>query len=382
MAAPEITFLVDTRHGGAPDQPQKIAAKLTDFVAQARSSVHIAIYDFRLEHGLGDHLLKALRDSAARGIDVRIAYDHGKPNAPTPDPFSALGGDPAPKGTHQWLAQQFGGSQVQTRPMRVTSIPDARAQAEVQTEPITGTKLMHNKYVIRDVHTKAAAVWTGSTNFTNDAWTFQENNVVVIASPALCEAYEIDFQELWTSGDIRSTGVDDDGSVGRGADQIDYAFAPGEGRQIDTELAALVSSARHRLKIASMVLTSHTVLGALFDAITHQQVAEFGGIYDKTQMDAIVRQWRKNGPNPTADTFEAVAQHLAGKVSVPFSPTSVHDFMHDKVLVSDNRVATGSFNFSKSATQNSENFLVLHSRALADAYSAQIDELVRTYSRV
>jgi phosphatidylserine/phosphatidylglycerophosphate/cardiolipin synthase-like enzyme len=381
MAAPEIIFLRDTEHGGAPDQPQKVAAKLTAFVAAAHSSVHIAIYDFRLKDGLGDQLIATLKDLAAHGVDVRIAYDHGKPNAPSTVPFGLLGGDPAPKGTHQWLEEQFGTSQVQTRPVRVTRIADAEAQSLVETEPINGTKLMHNKYVIRDVHTDGATVWTGSTNFTNDAWTRQENNVMIVSSPALCEAYETDFQELWTSGDIRSTGVHDDGSVGSGTDQIDYAFAPGEGRRIDADLAGLVSSARRRLKIASMVLTSHTVLGALSDAITQGQVAEFGGVYDKTQMDAIVREWRKNGPNPTADTFEAVARHLAGKASVPFSPESVHDFMHDKVLVADDLVATGSFNFSKSATENSENFLILHSAALADAYSAQIDELVRTYSQ-
>lgn len=379
MAAPEIVFLRDTQHGGAPDQPRKIAAKLVDFVAQARSSIHVAIYDFRLADGLGDQLVATMKDLAAHGVDVRIAYDHGKPNAPSTVPFGLLGGDPAPKGTHQWLQEQFGPSEVQVRPVRVTSIAEPLAQTEVQTEPISGTKLMHNKYVIRDVHSDAATIWTGSTNFTNDAWTHQENNVVVIASPSLCEAYETDFHELWTSGDIRSTGAQDDGSVGSGDDQIDYAFAPGEGRRIDADLASLVSSARRRIKIASMVLTSPTVLGALSDAITGAQVAEFGGIYDRTQMDAIVRQWRENGPNPTADTFEAVARHLAGKDSVPFRPDSVHDFMHDKVLVADDMVATGSFNFSKSATQNSENFLVLHSRTLADQYSAQIDELVRTY---
>ena len=379
MAAPEITFLRDTRSGGAPDQPREIAAKLDDFVSRARSSIHIAIYDFRLTDGLGDQLVATLKDLAAHGVDVRVAYDHGKPNAPTPDPFGLLGGDPAPKGTHLWLEERFGPSEVRTRAVRVTSIPDARAQSEVHTEPINGTKLMHNKYVIRDVHTDAAAVWTGSTNFTNDAWTFQENNVVVVESSALCEAYETDFEELWVSGDIRSTGVHDDGSVGTGDDQIDYAFAPGEGTRIDSDLAALVASARRRLKVASMVLTSHAVLGALSDAIVHGQVPELGGVYDRTQMDSIVLQWRQHGPNPTADTFESVAAHLAGKRSTPYSPTSVHDFMHDKVLVSDDRVATGSFNFSKSATQNSENFLVLHSPALADAYSAQIDELVRTY---
>jgi hypothetical protein len=145
MAAPEIRFLRDTRHGGAADQPRRVAAALTDFVAQAHSSIHVAIYDFRLADGLGDELVATLKDLAARGVDVRIAYDHGKPNATTPDPFGLLGGDPAPKGTHQWLEEQFGASQVQTRAVRVTSIADSEAQALVQTEPITGTKLMHTQ---------------------------------------------------------------------------------------------------------------------------------------------------------------------------------------------------------------------------------------------
>jgi phosphatidylserine/phosphatidylglycerophosphate/cardiolipin synthase-like enzyme len=374
-ATPEITLLRDTRHGGAADQPQAVAGQLVEFVRAARSSIHVAIYDFRLVDGLGDELVATLKDLARRGLDVRIAYDHGKPRTPSADPFAAVGGDPAPKGTHEWLAEQFGDSAVRTRPVRAAGIPDAEAQSEVQTEPIAGTRLMHNKYVIRD----GAAVWTGSTNFTNDAWTFQENNVVVVASEALARPYETDFEELWKTGDIRSTGVGDEGSVDDGEGVVDYAFAPGEGRTIDERLASLVASAGRRIRIASMVITSHAVLDALSEAIGGGRV-DLAGVYDHTQMEGIVRRWRKTASgSESADTFESVARHLAGKASAPYRPDGRHDFMHDKLLVCDDQVATGSFNFSSSATKNSENSLVFHDPALADRYATYVDELVRTY---
>jgi phosphatidylserine/phosphatidylglycerophosphate/cardiolipin synthase-like enzyme len=54
--------------------------------------------------------------------------------------------------------------------------------------------------------------------------------------------------------------------------------------------------------------------------------------------------------------------------------------MHNKVVVCDNAVVTGSFNLSRSATQNAENVLVLDDQSLADKYSAYIDELVAQYN--
>jgi phosphatidylserine/phosphatidylglycerophosphate/cardiolipin synthase-like enzyme len=54
--------------------------------------------------------------------------------------------------------------------------------------------------------------------------------------------------------------------------------------------------------------------------------------------------------------------------------------MHDKVIVCDDTVATGSFNFSKNATMNAENSIVIHDAGVADQYSHHIDELVKAYA--
>jgi len=53
--------------------------------------------------------------------------------------------------------------------------------------------------------------------------------------------------------------------------------------------------------------------------------------------------------------------------------------MHNKVVVADDAVVTGSYNLSHSATENAENILVIHDRELADRYVAYIDGLVKRY---
>jgi phosphatidylserine/phosphatidylglycerophosphate/cardiolipin synthase-like enzyme len=359
----DLTFLRDIENGGRQEQPLEIATLLAEFISAAKVSLHIAIYDFRLtDPNLSDPVINALLERAKAGIKVKIAFDHGKPDAQNVDPFLDSGSDPAPKGTKGFLETVFGGTKV-------------------EIESIAGSKLMHNKYVIRDVNTPTAAVLMGSANFTDGAWTYQDNNIVQIASPQLCSYYETDFQELWVSGNIKSTGVNDQGTVMVGRSKIEVAFSPGEGQTIERMISNLIGTARTRIKIASMVITSHTILGALDDAIRHKQVKEFTGVYDETQMKAIVKKW-KNSPKSDgiATTFEEIATHLAGKESTPYTPTGKHNFMHDKVVVCDDAVLTGSFNFSRSATQNAENILVIHDKGLADRYSDYIDLLVKQYT--
>ncbi len=362
-----LTFLKD----GEAGQAVKIANQMAEFINAAQSSLHISIYDFRLKKPeLFDPVTKALTDRAKKGVEVKIGYYAGKPAGNSKDgeqaivemdmdDFALLGGDPAPSDIGEFLSNP---------------------PKNIQVKGITGQKLMHNKYIIRDIHTKNASVWTGSANFTDDAWTYQENNIVEIESPQLCAYYENDFQELWVAGDIKSTGVGDTGTVRVGQTSIDVAFSPGEGQTIDQMISSLISSARQRIKVASMVLTSHGIVGALDDAIHFEQVKDFGGIYDATQMGHIVKLWKKSAKSAgIASSFEYVATKLVGKHSVPYSPTSKHDFMHNKVVVCDDAVVTGSFNFSRNAASNSENMLILHSKALADRYADYIDELIKHY---
>ena len=53
--------------------------------------------------------------------------------------------------------------------------------------------------------------------------------------------------------------------------------------------------------------------------------------------------------------------------------------MHNKVLVIDDTVITGSYNFSRSVQLNAENILFVESVPLAEAYSGYIDHLKSKY---
>jgi phosphatidylserine/phosphatidylglycerophosphate/cardiolipin synthase-like enzyme len=291
-------------------------------------------------------------------VDVRIVFDAGK----QPIKFPRCGADPARPGTREFLAKLDG---------------------KIQTKAITGgdpnlPKLMHHKYVIRDGKTAEAAVWTGSTNWTEDAWTLQENNIICIQFPELCSWYEKDFAELWAKGDIALTGANDSARVKNGTISIDVAFSPGDGRIIDHEIAQHIALAKKRLRLCSMLLTSGAILGALNDVIKHRDL-DYGGIYDQTQMAEVLEQWRGQPSEWKIAAFKTAVAPLTGKRSSPYTPDGVHDFMHNKVLVADDTVITGSYNFSHSAMENAENVLMIQDPELADRYVAYIQQLVTRY---
>ncbi len=361
MTAPlSVTFLRDTRSGGDPGQPASVAAALGDFISAATSTVDVAIYDFRLSEDLGSPVVEALVSSAAKGVRVRIGYDAGKPAAGTAADFAALQADPAPEGTADWVQEHFSGTDVDIK--GITASP----------------QLMHSKYVLRDAATSAAAVWTGSTNFTDDAWTLQENNILTIQAPDLAAAYQQDFDSMWTTGSIRGTGAGDGGSTTVTEFGVSWDFAPGDGKAIDAALVRLVKGAGTRIVVAAMVLTSHPLLAALATAV--KAGVQVSGIYDAGQMDPIVADWRKIPADAkvVAD-WSSVAAVLARKHSTPYTPTSTHDFMHNKILICDDTVVTGSYNFSANAQRNAENHLRITDPALAGQYAEYIATIAAAY---
>src|SRR6202011_1760265 len=116
--------------------------------------------------------------------------------------------------------------------------------------------------------------------------------IVWVDSADLCRYYETDFGELWDRGDIATTGTHDTGTVQVGGKAVGVAFSPGEGRAIDHDVAHRIGAARRRLKICSMLITSGTILGALGDTVHHGRVRDYGGLYDRTQMESVFRQWQ------------------------------------------------------------------------------------------
>ncbi len=337
---------------------QQVAARLVAFISAAQRSLDIATYDFRLSDSLKAMVAGALDERARAGVAIRIAYDGDK----TPEPRYDVGMDPAPSGTSIFV-QSLG-------------FPNHR---------IGGMKLMHNKYIVRDASLPTAAVWTGSTNFSDASWTLQENNILEIVSPDLAAAYAHDFAEMWQSDSIEGTGDFDttpvDLAFAGAAASVHAFFAPGRGETIDHEIAHRVAAANRRVRICSMLLNSSSLLAALTNQLRDGRI-EIDGIYDRTQMQSVLDQWQALPHNHwKIQAVEEITSQarLAGKNSTPYSPNSIHDFMHNKVLVVDDTVITGSYNFSHSAEMNAENLLVVESPALAETYSAYIDHLIRDY---
>ena len=55
--------------------------------------------------------------------------------------------------------------------------------SDVNSLPIEGGgHVMHSKCIILDGLAPSAAVWTGSANFTTDAWSIQDNNIITLES--------------------------------------------------------------------------------------------------------------------------------------------------------------------------------------------------------
>jgi phosphatidylserine/phosphatidylglycerophosphate/cardiolipin synthase-like enzyme len=337
---------------------ESVAQLLAEFIAGATQTLDIAVYDMRLSEALKEILAEALRERAKAGVAIRIAYDADKPETP----LLSQGQDPAPGGTGQFV-QSLG-------------YPWRR---------IGGMKLMHHKYIVRDADSPRASVWTGSTNWTTDSWTLQENNIVQLFSPEVAGYYASDFEQLWVKSNIGNSGSFDTRTVhltyqGEPA-RVRLLFSPGRGPAIDYEVAHRVAQARERVRICSMLLNSSALVSALNDLLSTDQ-APVSGIYDHTQMAGVLYQWQSVRHNQwKISAVENIVEEadLTGKNSRPYAPDTPHDFMHNKVLVVDDTVITGSYNFSHSAELNAENILMIESRALADQYSTYIDHLLKKY---
>jgi phosphatidylserine/phosphatidylglycerophosphate/cardiolipin synthase-like enzyme len=341
VAGVEVHTLTD---GGQP--AEQTAHALAEFFAAATQTLEIAVYDLHLPPELSAIVRGALLDAQKRGVAVRLAYnlDHAKeipvPAPPITDP-DALEAQPFPTAA-------------------IPGVPD----------------LMHHKYVVRD----AASVWTGSLNWTVDSWTREENVVLIVDSPAVAGRYREDFEQLWTTRSVERSGKVDTTPV----DGMRAWFCPGRGEKLAHRIAKAIGAAQRRVRIASPVISSAPILGTLAQVASDGKV-DLAGVVDATQVAEVLAQWHENGnadwKGPLLRTVLGRAP-FTGKLSTPYAPGSVHDYMHAKVTVADDTVFVGSFNLSHSGELNAENVLELRDPQLADRLAAFVDEIRGRYPPV
>jgi len=334
VAGVEVRTLTD---GGQP--AEQTAHALAEFCGAAQQTLEIAVYDFQLPQALNDIVCGALTDAQKRGVAVRLAYnlDHAKA-VPVPPPPEA-----SPEA-------------IEAQPFPTAAIPGV-------------PDLMHHKYVVRD----AASVWTGSTNWTADSWTREENVILTVDSPGIAARYREDFEQLWTTREVNKSGKVDTAPV----DGMRAWFCPGRGEKLAHRIAKAIGSAQRRVRVASPVISSAPILGTLAEVASDGKV-DLAGVVDATQIAEVLQQWHENGnadwKAPLLRTSLTRAP-FSGKVTTPYAPGSVHDYMHAKVTVADDTVFVGSFNLSHSGELNAENVLERTDAALADRLAGFVDEV-------
>jgi phosphatidylserine/phosphatidylglycerophosphate/cardiolipin synthase-like enzyme len=329
--------------GGQP--APEVAREVAEFIAAARTTLDLAQYDFNLGPETREVVGGAIRDAHERGVAVRILYnvDHANP-IPVPPPAE----------------------------------PDVQliASLGVPERAIAGVPdLMHHKYVVRD----GESVWTGSTNWTDDSWSRQENVVLTIASEALAQAFALNFEELWRDGDVEHSGFVEPRPVEVDGERVRPWFTPGFAEALTHRIAKKIGRAQ-RVRICSPVITSAPVLGTLAQRIADGS-GDIAGCVDATQVEDVIRQWRADG-NVTWKIpllQQVLAGEFTGKRSEPWEIGSLHNFMHAKLVVADDVVFVGSFNLSHSGEKNAENVLELNDPEFATRLSAFVDEVRRRY---
>ncbi len=320
-------------------------------MAGATRSLDVAIYDLRLDAGPGDTVLGAFAAAVKRGVKVRMLFNQEHALAiPVPPPPEI-----------DW------------------EFVDRLKAAGVEVKPVPGVPdLMHHKYVVRD----GASLLTGSTNWTNDSWTREENVMFTVESADVAADYASDFQGLWDRPVVALSGrVASPWSPLADATRVRPYFCPGRALKLVHAMARSIASAERRIRVCSPVITSGPILGTLAEVCEHGKV-DIGGVYDATQMDEVHRQWSSQpGTAWKITAFQSItsAVRFGAKRSTPYAKGSVHDFMHAKILVADDYVYAGSFNLSHSGEQNAENVIQIESAAVADMCASYIDRVAARY---
>jgi phosphatidylserine/phosphatidylglycerophosphate/cardiolipin synthase-like enzyme len=325
-----------------------VGRRIAAFLEPAQKTLELALYDFRLHGETADVVRGALVGAHERGVHVRMLYNLDRDDARPPLP-------PPPK----------------TEPDLVESLP-------FETVGVPGWPgLMHHKYVVRD----RDAVWTGSTNWTDDSWTREENVIVVVESTGVAIRFQDDFAQLWKKREVEGSGRVPTDPISVGDAEVRTWFSPKRGEKLAHAIAHAVGRSKRRVRVASPVISSGPILGTLAEVAADGRV-DLAGVVDATQIAEVLAQWRMNG-NDTwkmpALRFLLGRASFSGKPSTPYAPGAVHDYMHAKICVCDDTVFIGSFNLSHSGEENAENVLEIDDSALAERMAGFVDSVRARY---
>lgn len=213
--------------------------------------------------------------------------------------------------------------------------------------------IMHNKFLVID----GRKVWCGSTNLTDTSLYQHNNNALLLPSAKLAGLYTAEFERLFTQKVFgpNPPRPAQDPRVTIGQTQLEVYFSPRGGGQ--QAVIRELQNAKKRIIFMTFSLTDKTA-----GEIINQKAAaglQVDGVFDSwlgASQYSLYSPMRNDGIGVSKDGNEAL--------------------LHHKVIIVDDAVITGSYNYSANAeNSNNENFLIIRNNpALTQAY---LDEFAR-----
>ncbi len=294
-----------------------VEEKLIQLIKDARTSIHIASFEFNLTP-----VAQALIEAKNRGVDVK------------------------------WISDDKNGLQYDAQPGRGQFALMAAAGVELKDDA-GRTALMHNKFWIFDGQT----VWTGSTNITVNGVFKQNNNVIVIRSTEIAYIYEREFQELWSGqfGPRAPSTISNQWAIIDGT-PVQVLFSA-EDNAVGN-LIALINDARVNIRFLAFSFTDYPLAQAMIDRA--KEGVDLKGIYETFGSNSIGSELK---------TFWCAGLQVRQDGN--------GSFLHHKIIIIDNTiVATGSLNYSSSADdENEENVVIVDNPEIAALYLQEFDKL-------
>lgn len=230
----------------------------------------------------------------------------------------------------------------------------------------TKVKISHNKFVVRVKQGRAQEVWTGTSNFTHNAFHLQTNAAVVLHHNAIAQRYEEFYQVLLQNPDKADTKIAnqallDDQSC---TDGMRTFLSPVSRLHVVEAACDLVRSARSAVFISSPFGLDSQIITAL--GANSQDIIEYG-LANTTAKNRVASLNKKNTRFFTPSRLETfMGRAWDAKM---FGAHKIHS----KSIVIDPwsdspKVFFGSANFSEASCKyNDENAFLLegHSRLAA-----------------
>ncbi len=218
--------------------------------------------------------------------------------------------------------------------------------------------LMHDKFMVFD----GKAVWTGSMNFTENCAYRNNNHSVYIPDDRVATSYATKFAWMFEQHKFgglpsRSARIPYHEVTLADGTPVEVYFSTHD--HIADRLTKKIAAAKKSIHFLAFSFTHNGMGQAMRDRAAAG--VEVRGVFEKSQTTGGYSQFGK-------------MKGVAGcEVHLDANPRNMH---HKVLILDDETVVAGSFNFSDSADkQNDENVVIFHSRAIAKQFEEEFQRV-------